>query len=92
MRRLGCILFLGLCFSPFASAQTTAPTTRPELTKEQQVAQLFDYLNDQYAKLLKSPDWIERSLACISLAKIPGNRATDQLLGVTRSDPRQRPR
>ncbi len=77
---------LGLCFAPWASAQTTAPTTRPELTREQQTNQLFDYLNDQYAKLLKSPDWIERSLACISLARVPGARAADQLIGVVRYD------
>ncbi len=70
-----------------AAGQTSAPTTKPELTHEQQVRQLCDFLNDQYAKLLKSPDWIERSLACISLARIPGARAADQLIGVVRNDP-----
>jgi len=88
-------ILLSLAIATSATAQTTAPSTtpstepatKPALTHEQQVDQLIGYLNDQYAKLLKSPDWIERSLAAISLARIPGLRATDQLLGVCRADP-----
>jgi len=89
MRPSCCTFILAhlLCCASIAAAQSTQPATKPELTHDQQVAQLFDYLNDQYGKLLKSPDWIERSLACISLSKLPGPRATDQLLGAVRNDP-----
>jgi hypothetical protein len=80
------ILLFPLASVAQTSAPATEPATRPALTHEQQVSQLIDYLNGEYAKLLKSPDWIERSLAAISLARLPGNQATEQLLGLMKND------
>jgi len=87
----GRILLIVCCLAATVAAQTTEPatqpTSRPALTREQEVDQLLTYLNGQYGKLLKSQDWIERSLAVISLARLPGTKATDQLLAVVRFDP-----
>ncbi len=88
-RILAAILLLtavaGAAESP-TTEPTAEPSTRPTLTREQKVDQLVNFLNDEYAQLLKSPDWIERSLAAISLSRLPGTRATDQLIGIANKD------
>lgn len=73
--------------APSSTAPTSMPTSRPGMSREEQVKALLDYLNAEHGKLLKSNDWIERSLAVISIARLPGAQATDQILGAAKNDP-----
>src|ERR1051325_7255762 len=66
------------------AAAQTAPTTQPpyseNLTREQRVERLFNYLTQEYARQTTSKDWITRSVAVISLAQFPTDDATKTIL------------
>lgn len=83
------VILLTLAIPCLVVGQTrpaTQPATRPAVSDVQRVADLIDYLNTEHGTLLKAPDWIERSLAVLSIAKLPGQRATDQIMGVMKKD------
>jgi len=50
------------------------------LTREELIARQFETMADQYTLHLKSPDWITRSVAVISLSRLPTQEATEAIL------------
>ena len=56
------------------------------MTDEQRREVMFDFLVGEYRKLLRERDWVARSVAAISLNKVPSPKATDALLEVLESD------
>ncbi|HYE17997.1 MAG TPA: VWA domain-containing protein [Tepidisphaeraceae bacterium] len=66
-----------------------APTSRPAQTPEQVAAMRLKFLafiHDEYARFLKSSDWVTRGLAVISLSRFPTESVTKTLIEVVRKD------
>lgn len=50
------------------------------LTREELIARQFETMANQHIVHLKSPDWITRSVAVISLSRLPTQKATEAIL------------
>jgi hypothetical protein len=69
-----------------ASAARSATTTQTASTRDENV-DAVEYLSSTvYAKLLNSPDWLDRSLGLISLARLPGHGPTEMILHHVQTD------
>jgi hypothetical protein len=81
--------------TPTAEAGTTADKARSEaapenpsrasppvrvLTREELIARQFETMANQHILHLMSPDWITRSVAVISLSRLPTQKATEAIL------------
>lgn len=60
--------------------------TQPRLTREERLERLFQHLLGEYEKVLKSKDWANRAMACVSVAQVPGPKATEKLFDVLAKD------
>lgn|GEM_PF-4618324 len=67
-------------------ADTQPSWTHPLLTREARTARLIEHLNREYGVLLKSRDWLNRSIALVCLARVPGEAATAAILNVYKQD------
>ena len=66
--------------APPAASQPAAGKNRAAIAKR------FDFLSDVYLRHVASPDPITRSIAAISLSRMPSPKATEALLGRLRKD------
>ena len=78
-----------------SGGSATAPAIAPATTRVTQTtqsardesAEAVDFLcTSVYGKLLVSADWMERSLALISIARLPGSQPTDLILEAMQAD------
>ncbi len=92
--KLAAILLLAGTFlwAGAARADEAAPTTRPDespearrLEKNRQL--LLDYLTRKYSEKLESKDWITRSVAVISLSRLPTEQVTAVLVNRLEAEP-----
>ncbi len=51
-----------------------------------QTKRVIDYLDREYKRKLDSPDWRQRALTVVCLARLPHNDVTDKLLGLIDAD------
>lgn len=56
------------------------------LTGAAKEKRLFEFLEREYARSLKTNDWIARSLAAVSLSRIPTRTAGDTVLNIVKTD------
>ncbi|MFB3892039.1 MAG: VWA domain-containing protein [Phycisphaerae bacterium] len=78
---------LGLLLEPaLAQEDQPSPSPSPAPTSSPAVERYIQYYLDLYAKHLKSPDWIARTMAVISLARIDDRRTTEMLMTVMVKD------
>jgi hypothetical protein len=69
--------------SPVAAAEAAtdaASSSADQKRRSERIERLFDYLIGEYGKRLKRPDWVTRSVALISLNRIPTEEATEVVL------------
>ena len=72
-------------------APAAAPTPKPkyavpDLNERQKRQRLFDYLEKLYLEKYESPDWVTRSMAIISLGKLPTRKASNAILEAMEND------
>ncbi|MEZ0263212.1 MAG: vWA domain-containing protein [Phycisphaerae bacterium] len=76
---------------PAIAKATTVPAMAvpdaPPNPRDVKIDKLVKYLFDEYGRLLKSPDWVTRSLALISIARLPTEATTKVLLTFVARDP-----
>ncbi len=65
---------------------TTQPTTGKATPKAEMIERLINYYAEMYGKHLKSKDWMARTMAVISLARIDDPRTTGMLMDVMIGD------
>lgn len=90
MGRRNCSLWIRLIAGvlvgiPSISQTFAAPATAPAADPSK-VDVLLEHLNNEYAKLMKSADWMTRGLAVISMNRVPRDSVTARLLDVLRTD------
>lgn len=67
--------------------EATKPATRPAVgDAAREAKKAIEYLEKEYRKKLESPDWRQRALAVISLARLPQGPVTAKLLEITARD------
>jgi len=72
-----------------AAADTGLPKPAVRiLSREEKIQRRFETLATQYKLRLQSPDWILRSLAVISLARLPTEEATQAILERLEAEPK----
>lgn len=80
----GLIILMMLWVASAAPGQTR-PTSQP--TREEQTRKLFDFLTGEYGALFKkNKDWVNRSVAIISLSRMPTPAATGKILEQLQSE------
>ena len=74
--------------NPAADTGLSKPQVRI-LSREEKIQRRFETLATQYQLRLQSPDWILRSLAVISLARLPTEEATRAILERLEAEPKR---
>ncbi|MGA2496882.1 MAG: retroviral-like aspartic protease family protein, partial [Tepidisphaeraceae bacterium] len=74
-----------------ATPDTPVPTDKPDPGKappgiSTQTKRVVDYLDREYKRKLESPDWRQRGLAVICLARLPQAEVTDKLISLIDGD------
>lgn len=81
--RLLILVVLFACAAPVRAQ--SKPATQP--TREEQARKLFDFLTGEYGALFKkNKDWVNRSVAIISLSRMPTTGATGKILEQLQSE------
>lgn len=62
------------------------PVKEPGVTSSRDTKRLMTYLEGEYKRKLESPDWRQRALAVISLARLPHEQVTEKLFQLSEND------